>query len=83
MPVRPSDPPALIAFATALAYRDPKTVRAYLTTVRGLVAWLADHPGGDPFRPDLLTTTVVQGYLDSLAAAGRAPRTRSRPVFRS
>jgi len=34
MPVRESDPPALVAFATALAYRDPKTVTAYLSTLR-------------------------------------------------
>jgi len=80
MPVRESDPPALVAFEATLAYRDPKTVTAYLSTLRDLVTWLADHPGGTPFHPHLLTATAVQGYLYSLAAAGRAPRTRSRAL---
>ncbi len=80
MLVRESDPPALVAFAAGLAYRDPKTVTAYLSTLRDLVAWLAVRPGGTPFHPQLLTATAVQGYLDSLAAAGRAPRSRSRAL---
>jgi len=45
----PDDPPLLTAFATALATRDPATVRAYLTTLRHFVAWLATTPSGTPF----------------------------------
>lgn len=80
MPVRPADPDPFAQFAAALHSRDPATVAAYLTTLRGLVAWLATRPGGQPFRLDLLTETAVVGYLDHLAAAGRAPRTRSRAL---
>ena len=53
------DPPLLTAFATALATRDPATVRAYLTTLRQFVAWLATTPSGTPFHADLLTETAI------------------------
>jgi hypothetical protein len=75
MPAPPTDPAAFAQFAAALGSRDPATVAAYLTTLRGLLAWLATRPGGQPFGLDLLTEAAVQGYLDHLAAAGRAPRT--------
>jgi len=57
------DPPELTAFAAALATRDPATVRAYRTTLRQFVAWLATMPGGTPFHADLLTDTAIATYL--------------------
>lgn len=70
----------LPSFQSALGGKDPKTVLAYMTTVRDLVAWLSTRPGGSPFRIQLLTETAVKGYLDSLTAADRAPRTRSKAL---
>jgi len=73
-----SDP--LHAFECALGGKDPKTVVAYMATVRDLVAWLSTRPGGTPFRMQLLTETAVKGYLGALTAADRAPRTRSKAL---
>ena len=73
-----SDP--LYSFQCALGGKDPKTVVAYMTTARDLVAWLSARPGGTPFRMQLLTETAVKGYLDALTAANRAPRTRSKAL---
>ena len=76
----PEDGDPLHAFQCALGGKDPKTVVAYMTTVRDLVAWLSTRPGGMPFRMQLLTETAVKGYLDALTAADRAPRTRSKAL---
>ena len=73
-----SDP--LHSFECALSGKDPKTVVAYMATVRDMVAWLSTRPGGSPFRMQLLTETAVKGYLDALTAANRAPRTRSKAL---
>lgn len=74
------DPDPLVAFEAHLGGRDPKTARAYLSVLRGLVAWLATRPGGNPFRLEAVTETAVKGYLDHLAELGRAPRTRSKAL---
>lgn len=37
-------------------------------------------PGDDPFRVKLLTAAATRGYLDSLKAAGRAPRTQAKAI---
>ena len=76
--VETGDP--LHSFECALGGKDPKTVVAYMTTVRDLVAWLSTRPGGSPFRMQLLTETAVKGYLDALTAADRATRTRSKAL---
>jgi len=55
MPTQPTDPDSFTQLAAALGRRDPATVAAYLTTLRGLVAWLATRPGGHPFQLNLLT----------------------------
>lgn len=78
--LRNDDPESLRAFVSVLSRRDPKTVAAYLSSLRDLVAWLATQPDGSPFRPDVLTVTALQGYFDHLAAAGRQPRTRARAL---
>ena len=78
--LRDDDPAELRAFVATLSRRDPKTVAAYLSTLRDLVAWLATQPDGDPFRPDALTATALQGYVDHLVAQGRQPRTRTRAL---
>ena len=70
----------LQAFADSLAGRDPKTIKTYLSSLSGFVAWLAQKPGGQPFRMELMTVTAIEGYLDMLAAKGRAPRTRSQAL---
>jgi site-specific recombinase XerD len=80
MPTVSSDSPPLREFATALGARDPKTVATYLSTVRDFVAWLATQPAGTPFHLGLVTETAVRGYMDSLSAANRAPRTRSKAL---
>lgn len=80
MTMHRADPPILAEFFRMLANRNPKTQRAYRSTVQDFTAWLATKPGGDPFRLELLTETAVQGYLDNLAADGKAPRTRSRAL---
>lgn len=72
--INPYVPPLL----SRSAAKDPKTVAAYLGMVRAFVAWLATQPGGQPFRIELVTATAVRSYLESLAAAGRAPRTRTK-----
>lgn len=71
---------SLAVFARSLAGRDPKTVRAYLSSLRGFVTWLSQQPGGHLFRVELVTETAIQGYLDWLAASGYAPRTRSQAL---
>jgi hypothetical protein len=78
--LRDNDPESLRAFVATLGRRDPKTVAAYLTTLRDLVAWLATQPDGSPFRPDVLTVTALQGYVDHLTAAEQQPRTRARAL---
>ena len=70
----------LEGFAASLAGHDPKTIRTYLSSLNGFVDWLAQQPGGLPFRAELLTETAIEGYLDVLAAKGRAPRTRSQAL---
>ncbi len=74
------DPDPVRAFIHFLDGRDPKTIAAYRGTVRTFVAWLATMPGGDPFRMDLVTATAIRGYLESLKAAGRAPRTQAKAI---
>lgn len=75
-----NDPAIFQEFRGALGARDPKTVAAYLATMRDFVTWLAAQPGGTPFHLGLLTEIAVRGYLDSLQRAGRAPRTRSKAL---
>lgn len=72
------DPEALTAFIETLGAKDPKTVVAYRTVLRAFVTWLAQQPGGQPFRIEIVTETAVRGYLDHLAALGRAPQTRAK-----
>ena len=74
------DPLIFQEFREALGTRDPKTVAAYLTTMRDFVTWLAAQSGGVPFHLGLLTETAVRGYMDALKLAGRAPRTRSKAL---
>ena len=57
--LRPTDPEPLRAFARALGGKDPKTVAAYVGTLRDFVAWLAQHPGGSPFAVGLVTETAI------------------------
>lgn len=76
----PSDPEILQDFARSLSSRDPKTVRAYRSALRGFIRWLVNQPGGDPFSPDSVTETAVSSYLNYLKAQGRAPRTRSQAL---
>lgn len=78
--VRPNDPEPLQAFALALVGKDAKTIAAYLSTVRDLVAWLATTPGGDPFSMALLTETAIDAYMRHLETHQRAPRTRSKAL---
>lgn len=70
----------LAAFADSLSGRDPKTVRTYLSSLKGFTTWLTQQPGGKPFRTQIVTETAIEGYLDALAAKGRAPRTRSQAL---
>jgi site-specific recombinase XerD len=70
----------LSLFESTLGGKDPKTVRTYMSTLRDLVKWLSARPGGSPFRFELLTETAIKGYLDSLVASERAPRTRSKAL---
>lgn len=74
----PQDSEFLLAFASSLAGRDPKTATVYVSAMKGLIGWLATQPGGTPFRVELLTETVIRSYLETLKAAGRAPRTRQK-----
>ena len=76
----PSDPEIFRDFAQSLVSRDPKTVKAYLLTLRGFVRWLSVQPGGDPFSPEIITETAVSSYLNYLKDKGRAPRTRSHTL---
>ena len=78
--LRPADPEPLRAFAQALAGKDPKTIAAYLGTLRDFVAWLATRPGGAPFQLTLLTETALDDYMRHLEQQHRAPRTRSRAL---
>jgi site-specific recombinase XerD len=78
--LREDDPESVRAFVATLDRRDPKTVAAYLVTLRDLVAWLATQPDGNPFKPELLTITALQSYFDHLVAGGLKPRTRARAL---
>jgi len=73
-----SDPEILQDFAISLTFRDPKTVKAYLSALRGFVQWLSLQPGGEEFSPKIITETAVSSYMDYLAKSSRAPRTRSQ-----
>ncbi len=75
-----ADPEIFQDFAQSLAARDPKTVRAYLSALRGFVQWLADQPGGDPFTPEIITETAVSGYLNHLKEKKRSPSTRNQTL---
>jgi site-specific recombinase XerD len=70
----------LEAFEASLGGRDPKTVRAYMTTLRDLVDWISARPGGYTFHMECLTETAVKGFMDHLVSLGRAPRTRARAL---
>jgi site-specific recombinase XerD len=74
------DPLILQDFAQSLSTKDPKTINAYLSALRGFKRWLSTKPGGDPFTPEAVTATAVNGYLNYLKAEGRAPRTRSQTL---
>ena len=74
------DPLILQDFAQSLSTKDPKTTNAYLSALRGFKRWLSTKPGGDPFTPEAVTATAVNGYLNYLKAEGRAPRTRSQTL---
>ncbi len=78
--LRPTDPEPLHAFARALGGKDPKTVAAYVGTLRDFIAWLAQRPGGSPFAVGLVTETAITTYLHHLEVAQKAPRTRSRAL---
>ncbi len=80
MTTRSNDSVPLQEFAAAVGTRDPKTVAAYLTTLRDFVDWLATQPGGTPFHLGLVTETAVRGYMDFLVTVNRAPRTRSKAL---
>lgn len=75
-----TDPQILQDFAQSLSTKDPKTVSAYLSALRGFVQWLSGQPGGAPFSPGIITETAVNSYLNYLKAEGRAPRTRSQAL---
>ncbi|MBO0783967.1 MAG: site-specific integrase [Ktedonobacteraceae bacterium] len=80
MPDTRTDPALFQEFRQVLGARDPKTVAAYLTTMRDFAAWLAAQPGGAPLHIGLVTETAVRGYMDALQRSGRAPRTRSKAL---
>ncbi len=75
-----SGPEILQDFAQSLVSRDPKTVKAYLSALRGFIQWLSRQPGGNPFSPEIITETAVSSYLNYLKDEGRAPRTRSQAL---
>lgn len=68
-------------FAASFSGHDPKTIRTHLSSLNGFVGWLEQQPVGQPFRTELLTETAIEGYLDTIAAKGRAPRTRSQALI--
>jgi site-specific recombinase XerD len=72
-----SDLEILQNFAQSLAPYDAKTVKAYLSAMRGFVKWLIEQPGGNPFSPDKITETAINSYLNYMVAISRAPRTRN------
>src|SRR5450631_2586518 len=46
---------------------DETTIDAYLRILRQFTDWVAKRPGhGKQFKPEQLTTTVVEGYLSML-----------------
>lgn len=75
-----TDPNILQNFAQSLSSKDPKTVKAYLSALRGFVQWLSEKPGGTPFAAEAVTETAINSYLEYLKAQGRAPRTRSQAL---
>ncbi len=77
MPDTRTDPAIFQEFREALGTRDPKTIAAYLATLRDFVIWLAMQPGGVPFHLGLVTETAVRGYMNALQRSDHAPRTRS------
>ena len=54
---QPCDP--LHSFECALGGKDPKTVVAYIATVRDLVDWLGPHHDGSPFKMQLLRLKAI------------------------
>jgi site-specific recombinase XerD len=74
------DPEIFQEFAQSLVTRDPKTVRAYLSALRGFAQWLTAQPGGNPFSPKVITEVAVSGYLNYLKKKRRSPSTRSQTL---
>src|SRR5262249_41818460 len=75
-----NDRKAFSQFIDALTGRDPKTLIAYRSVLDNVADWLATKPGGSPFRMELLTETALDAYMQDLAKARRAPRTRSKTL---
>jgi len=76
----PQEPDIFQQFARSIGGKDPKTIAVYLSVLRDLANWLAERPGGTPFRVELLTATALRGYMDHLAQEERAPRTRRKAL---
>jgi site-specific recombinase XerD len=74
-----SNPDILQDFAGVLTSHDPKTVKAYLSAIRGFMNWFIEQPGNKQlFSPEQITETAIRGYLDQLTINDRKPRTRNQ-----
>lgn len=67
-------------FRQTLVGRQPKTADAYLSTVQDFMAWTVTQSQRKRFTASLLTTTMLEEYLNHLDKRGQAPRTRRKAL---
>jgi site-specific recombinase XerD len=74
------EPDLLERFHQALPGRQPKTIDTYLSTVQDFMTWTLTQTQRKRFTASLLTTTLLEEYLNHLDSSGRAPRTRRKTL---
>jgi len=70
----------LAEFGHSLGGRDPKTIAAYLTTLRDFARWISGYPGGDTFHMGLFTEANLQAYINHLKQRGKAVHTQTKAL---
>ena len=71
--------PLITEFLQSITHQAPGTQTVYARTLRHLVQWIEQKPGGaEGFKPELLTSTALTLFLEELAAQGYSLSHRAR-----
>lgn len=66
-------------YEKSLSNKSDKTVDAYLRSIRQFMNWVSEKPGsGGSFRPEHLTSTAMEMYLENLETNGYSINYRNR-----